>query len=90
MQPESATIARVTGDDLLKSLGTVTEKLAKIEYAVDNFPGRIESLTARVERNTEDLANMKQWRSFWVGVTSVIALLLTSGVIAAIITAVHR
>lgn len=89
MQPQTV-VATVSGNDLLTQLASQASTLARIETRVDNLPAVIEAVRLQGERNTEAIGQLMQWRSFWVGATAVITLLLTSGVVGAILAATHR
>lgn len=88
-QPQTV-VATVSGNDLLMQLTNQASTLARIETRVDNLPATIEAVRVQSERNTEAIGQLMQWRSFWIGVTTVVTLLLTSGVVAAIIAATRR
>jgi len=83
-------VATVTGNDLLARLDTYASTLAKIETKVDNIPGDIAALHMQVERHSVELDRLARWRAQWTGALTVLSLLLSSGVAAAIITAVRR
>lgn len=83
-------IAQITGDDLLARLDKHAELLAQIKYTVDGTPAQIEGLRTQVATNAIRVGKLEQWRWFLTGIGTVVALLMTSGIIAALITATHR
>ncbi len=57
---------------------------------MDNIPGDIAALHIQVEHHRTELDRLARWRAQWTGALTVLSLLLSSGVAAAIITAVRR
>lgn len=86
----SPVVAQVSGNDLLQRLDTHAASLARIEVKVDTIPAEIARLDASDRRHTEAIAELQRWRSLWVGVTSVVTVILGSGLVAALITALHH
>jgi hypothetical protein len=83
-------VATVSGNDLLTRLDTLATGQARIEAALSNVPQQIADLRAHDERLAARLDVLERWRAFWTGATAVVVLLLTSGVVAALLTALHR
>lgn len=78
----------VPGGELVNSINELTKVVVRVETQVTGFPQQISELHAQVAQNTAAIAELKQWRSFVLGIGAVIVLLLTSGTVAALITAV--
>lgn len=88
IQPTTpAVIATVSGNDLLARLDNVSTGLAKIEAKVDTIPAHIAALEQKAEANRAAIIELQRWRSFWTGVSSLAAFLLTGGIVTALITA---
>jgi len=83
-------VAMVTGSDLLQRLDHLSAQQAVIVTKVDSIPAQIERLHGGYERNRADIDRLMQWRSFWAGITAVLTLILSAGVVGAYITAVHH
>lgn len=83
-------VAMVSGNDLLAQFNRQAETLARVETKVDGIPGQVAALQTRVDANHEAIAELKQWRAYAQGIAAVVVLLMTSGVIAAIVTSLHR
>lgn len=88
--PPAQVVATVTGNDLLSRLDSHAGTLARIEQSVNAIPGELATLRDHDARTIERVAVLERWRAFWIGVTSVVTLLLTSGVVAALLAAVRR
>ena len=83
-------IAQITGNDLLARLDEHASILSRIERTVDAQPERIETALTLARDNSARLAKLEQWRSYLIGIATVVVLLMTSGILAALITATRR
>lgn len=83
-------IAQITGNDLLVRLDQHASILARIEHTIGAQPEQIEAARKLATDNAARLAKLEQWRSYLTGIATVVVLLMTSGIIAALITATRR
>lgn len=83
-------VAMVSGADLLAQFNRQAETLARVETKVDGIPAELAVHRQQLEALTGRIARLEQWRAFATGAAAVVVLLLTSGVVAALIGVAHR
>lgn len=88
--PGQPMVAMVSGADLLAQFNRQAETLARVETKVDGIPAELANHRAQLESQDRRLSKIEQWRAFATGAASLAVLLLTSGVVAALIGVAHR
>jgi len=88
--PQPTVVAMVTGQDLLSQFNHLAESQARIEVKVDGIPVQVAELATTTARHSRDIADLRQKWAFMAGVGTVIALLLSSGVVVALLQHAHR
>lgn len=77
-------------DKVTTRLDTQADRLARIETKVDQVPADLAQLHTTQANHSARLRSLETRWSFGAGAAAVVALLLSSGVVVAIITAVHK
>lgn len=82
---QSPIIATVTGDDLLKRLDSVSEKLGDLIGKVDNIPHKIDSIETVQKDHEGRIRVLESWRWKGAGVASVLSAGITGTIVAIIV-----
>ena len=77
-------------DKINARLDTQGDRLARIEPKVDTVPVELAELKREVASNTERQGKSERFQAFLAGIGAVIALLLSSGTVVAIVTSLHH
>lgn len=88
--PAGTVIATVTGDALLARLDNLANQQGKIEAHVAGISPAMTVMQQQLDISRADIVALKQRAAFLAGIGSVVTLLLTSGVVVAVISALHR
>lgn len=83
-------VAMVTGQDLLAQFNHLSESQARIESKVDGIPRQVTELAAQTAANTQGLSELRQRWAFMAGIGSTVALLLSSGLVVALVAALRH
>lgn len=83
-------VAMVTGQDLLAQFNHLSESQARIESKVDGIPRQVTELAAQAAANAQGLSEVRQRLAFMAGVGTVVALLLSSGLVVALLSHSHH
>lgn len=83
-------VAMVTGQDLLAQFNHLSESQARIESKVDGIPRQVTELAGQTATNTRDISEVRQRLAFMAGIGTVVALLLSSGLVVALLTHTHH
>lgn len=66
------------------------ERLARIEVQVSMVPTDIAALHLGQTQLVTRVTALERWRGFWTGVVSVVAVLMTSGIVVALYESVRK
>ena len=83
-------VAMVTGEALLQRLDQLSTRLGQVESNTSQVPNTLLQFQQEQAKQGERISALERWRSFWTGAATLATLLLTGGVVVAIVTAVHK
>lgn len=78
--PVQSVIATVTGNDLLARLDSISTSVAHLTAKIDDIPLTLHDHEGRIRL-------LEQWRWKGAGIAAVVSGLMSSGIVAAIVTA---
>lgn len=67
-----------------------SERLARIEVQVSMVPADLAALHTAQAALAVRVGALERWRGFWTGIAAVVSVLLTSGVVVALVESTRR